>query len=127
MKDLNLPQGHYVIVGAGSLAAYDLRETSDIDLVVTEDLFRLLAEQGWEIQNRTDGKTALKHGHAEAFLDVNAEGFRPTTEELLERAVIIDGVPFASLEDVRAFKIAYGREKDRRDVKLIDGFLEANT
>lgn len=45
-----------------------------------------------------------------------------TVEELLRDAVVIDGVAFVSLERVRRWKEWRGREKDVRDVSLIDAY-----
>jgi hypothetical protein len=38
--------------------------------------------------------------------------------------MVIDGIPFASLEEVRKWKIASGRPKDIADIKLIDEYLQ---
>lgn len=45
-----------------------------------------------------------------------------TVEELLRDAVVVDGVAFVSLERVRRWKEWCGREKDVRDVALIDAY-----
>jgi hypothetical protein len=42
---------------------------------------------------------------------------------LIDEAEIIDGLPFARLEDVLAFKRSYGRPKDRAHVRLIEDYL----
>ena len=56
----------------------------------------------------------------EAHDNWNFSSYRPTLEQLLASATVIDGIPFASLEEVRKWKVASGRPKDLADVKLID-------
>jgi len=60
----------------------------------------------------------------EIYLNVNCGSFNPNFEELKGRAQIIKGIPFSSLEDLRRFKKEYGREKDKKDINLIDAFYE---
>ena len=43
LSRLGLPPGHYVVVGGAALAVRGIRETDDIDLVVTTELFELLS------------------------------------------------------------------------------------
>ena len=49
--------------------------------------------------------------------------YSPTLEQLLETATVIDGVPFASLEEVRKWKAGGERPKDVADLALIDAYL----
>jgi hypothetical protein len=44
-------------------------------------------------------------------------------DALIAGAEWIDGLPFASLEAVLAWKRAYGRPKDLEHVRLIEGYL----
>jgi hypothetical protein len=119
----HLPIDEFVIAGGGSLAAHGLRETSDIDVVCTPELFKSLEMNGWKDKNRPDGKPALQNGDIEVYLDVNVGDFQPTFQELRRRAVIIGGIPFISLDDAKSFKKAYGRAKDLIDIQLIDAYL----
>ena len=53
-------------------------------------------------------------------LDRNVEVFE---NWLVDRVELVEGVPVISLQGLRQMKVALGREKDRRDVALIDTFL----
>jgi hypothetical protein len=44
-------------------------------------------------------------------------------DSLIDRAELIDGLPFARLEDVLAFKLSYGRPKDLEHARLIEEHL----
>jgi hypothetical protein len=44
----------------------------------------------------------------------------PSIEEQIEKAETIDGLSFVCLEYLRLFKSISGRDKDKRDLELID-------
>lgn len=50
-------------------------------------------------------------------------GYSLTFNELLSRSFKVDGVNFASLDDVIKWKKAGGRDKDESDLKLIKSYL----
>lgn len=135
VKALNFPNNEYVVVGSGILEAKGIRETNDIDIVVSPDLFEKCKAHSWEQVPWTYekiGQIYLRKAEYELYLDVNCKDFNPTLSELLERAEIIEGIPFASLEDTSNFKRAYGKPKHLRDIELIEqyrkehGYAEAS-
>jgi len=116
---LALPADEYVLVGGGVLAMHGIRETEDIDLVVTERLIVALQTQGWRAKTRPNGKAGLKQGIVEAYLDVNCNSFERSTSWLLENVQIINGIPSIALETLAGFKAGYGRPKDFADLALL--------
>lgn len=124
VKELEFPLGEYVVVGSGILDALDIREAQDIDIAVVPALLaRLRAEGGWEEEGRY-GKLFLKKGDIEIIPQLSWEDYPTTTEEAIDSATIIEGVPFMNLEELRKFKLALGREKDAVDIALIDAYRE---
>ena len=69
-------------------------------------------------------KKTLSHVIFEAHDNCNFGSYNPTLEHLLLTATMIDDIPFASLEEVRKWKIGSGRPKDFADITLIDKYLE---
>ena len=116
---LRLPPGQYVVVGGAALAVRGIRETNDIDLVVTTELFERLAGSGWAQRMRPNGKPGLHEGSVEAYLDVDGDDFKRSLSWLLSHAEILRGHAFVDLETLAGFKSSYGREKDVRDLDLI--------
>jgi len=116
---LALPADEYVVVGGGVLAMHGIRETQDIDLVVTERLFVALRGQGWRAKTRPNGKPGLKQGIVEAYLDVNCSSFERSTSWLLKNVHVINGIPTIDLETLAGFKAGYGRPKDLADLALL--------
>ena len=118
-------------MGSGHLIALGLKESTDIDIVVTPELFeKCYQDASWEQVPWTYpeklGQIFLRRGVVELYLDVNAGDFNPSTAELIKRAVVIDNIPFASLEDVLAFKKEYlkNKPKHQKDIEVIEKYLE---
>lgn len=120
VKALNLPQGSYVVFGGCPLALAGLREANDIDLLVSPELFAQLRKQGWTEHFKTENDIPLTHDVFEAHENWNFSAYKPTLQHLLATATTKDGVPFASLEEVRKWKVSSGRPKDLKDIELID-------
>jgi len=122
-KTLNLPEHSYIVFGSCPMAAAGLREANDIDMLVSDSAFRELSRRGWqELQKGPDDKP-LVFDVFEAHPNWNFSSYKPTLEHLLATADVIDGVPFASLDEVRKWKVSSGRPKDLVDTELIDKYL----
>lgn len=120
VKNLELPIGQYVVFGSGPLEAYGIRQANDIELFVTKELYIKLKASGWEEKEwPNEGGHYLQKDDFEADDTWHYGDYNPTPEELIAKAQIINGVPFAPLEEVRDWKLAFGRTKDIEDVKMI--------
>jgi hypothetical protein len=124
LEALALPADDYVVVGGAAMCVRDMRDTDDIDLVVTAELFASLAASGWLAKGRPNGKPGLRNGNVEAYLDVNTETVERSTSWLLEHSEMIRGVRFVDLKTLQSWKRSYGRDKDLRDVAVIGAGLE---
>ncbi len=125
LLELNIPADSYVVFGSGPLARAGLRETGDIDLFVSESLLAELEERGWEPITHADGTISLQHGEIEAYSAWRFGDYLPHVDELRKRADVYEGIPFASLGDVREWKQARGSKIDLQDIMLIDEHLSA--
>lgn len=123
VKSLELPHNSYVVFGSCPMALAGIRESSDIDMLVTPEVFAKLEAQGWKKRYKGPGDEPVVKGDFEAHAHWTFGPHDITLEQLLADATIADGVPFASLQEVRLWKEASGRPKDLVDVKLIDEYL----
>jgi SulP family sulfate permease len=122
VKRLNPPKGSYVVIGGGVLEALGLRETNDVDLVVSQRLYDHYRKKGWREYIQDDGKRLLSHHGYQLMLTYVGKDL----QELKTRAFSIDDVHFMSLEDLISSKKSIGREKDLGDIKLIQTFMRRN-
>jgi hypothetical protein len=121
LRELDLPEGDYALFGSAPLVACGLlREVHDLDVVARGAAWDRARELG-AVRTAPQGDPVvwLEGGALEIFggwlgWDIDA---------LIDDAKIIDGLPFARLEDVLAFKRSYGRPKDIAHVRLIEDYL----
>ena len=126
LERLNLPEDQYVITSSAALAARGIRGAKDIDIIVSDTLWDSLAdkytvnEEPFKSIKITDTVEVL--GPGSYFVDPSVA----TPDELLKDPEIIHGHPFVRLEELRRFKVLGNREKDIKDVELIDQYLAMN-
>lgn len=127
LNELNFPLGKYVLVGSGPLAARSLREASDLDIAVTPDFWQELLSSGrYEIEERYGRQFLAEKGSSDVDIigQLDREAYPTTVQEAIAGADIINGFPFLSIPETIKFKKALGREKDFRDIKLLEEYLE---
>jgi hypothetical protein len=127
VKSLNLPAGSYIVFGSCPLAAAGIRESSDIDLVVSHEIFDALCAAGWQRHDDKGTVQSCTQGPFDVHTGWDFGTYNPTLADLLKTANLIDAVPFASLSEVREWKSVSARPKDLVDVALIDDYLKNNS
>jgi hypothetical protein len=126
LDKLNLPKEQYVIVGSGALGARGIRESHDLDILVTKELWQKLRltyelTKIKPVENIDIGDIQiLGHGSMFRSLDI------ASVEEIIKTADIIFDHKFINLNLLKKFKQKEGREKDINDVGLIDKYLSNN-
>lgn len=123
-KKLNFPPGKYVIVENGPLEALGIRQASDIDITVLPELYARLRATGEWIEEERYGKIFLKKEKVDIIPQLSWSEYPTSTEEVVAGAMVIDGIYFMNLRELKKFKKALGREKDFSDIALIDEYLE---
>lgn len=126
VRELNLQKGSYIVFGSCPLAVAGIREANDIDLLVSDEVFAELKRAGWQELYKSPDDIPLAKDVFEAHNNWNfstSQSYNPTLKTLLESATVIDGVPFASLEEVLKWKKASKRPKDLADIELINKYL----
>lgn len=120
---LNLPKNQYVVVGSAAMAVHGIREARDIDVLPSWDLWEKLKKKYKTVLHEENENIDL--GDIQ-FLGNNSV-FRNesvcTLEEMIRTAYVRDGVNYLNLELLKKYKRILGREKDLKDIKLIDEYL----
>jgi len=125
VKTLGLPEGSYIVFGAGPLAVAGIRETSDIDMYVKSEIIYRMKKLGWKKLDKGGRDTPIVYECFELHDNWNfGTSYDPPFTDLLATADYYDGVPFVSLTEVRKWKLASARPKDLVDIKLIDKYLQ---
>jgi len=123
VKDLKLPKGKYALFGSAPMGIRRLKDCHDIDIIVTEDLWNEYRNnKNWKIKRFNDKNSYLENDGIELWKNWNPGKW--SNKKLIKEAEIIDGLPFVKLERVLEWKKLNRREKDLKDIKIIEGFLQ---
>ena len=123
VKTLNLPKNSYIVFGSAPLTVLGIREANDIDLLVSKEVFKKLKDAGWKELSKGPNDTPVVYDVFEAHDNWNFSSYNPTLEHLLTSAIEVEGIQFASLEEIRRWKLASDKPKHISDIKLIDNYL----
>jgi hypothetical protein len=132
VRKLKLPIGKYVVVG-GVMEAHGIRPARDIDIVVAKDLFDELSKNKWsECRVYPKYYYGIKKILKKEGLDVIShysfeDKYYCPLEELVKNADIINGIPFAPIAELLKWKKTALREKDKKDIILIENYLNTKT
>ncbi len=130
VKALNLPLDQIIVIGSGILDQLGIRPASDIDLAASSDLMKKFSEESGDWLKKFDDNQRFyfvkDDGSAEVWDGWDFDGQTVSYDDLLDYAVEYDGVRFVDLEFLRKWKSWRGREKDVRDVELIDEWRADN-
>ena len=107
------PAEYWVITG-GAMVLYGIREeSSDIDLGCTATMADRLEQEGYLYKITDDGNRWFKLG----------EDIEVFENWLFDTVDHVDGIPVISVQGLIEMKKDLGREKDLRDIALINDFL----
>ncbi len=112
LKSLNLPNDKYAIYGSGPMAVRGIRDTSDLDLIVTDQVYEELKKKYKDSFN----KNKIEIGNIEIF---SLSEFNYSIDNFWEKTELIEGVRFITLDYLIELKKCMGRPKDLRDIELI--------
>lgn len=116
LNALELDKQQYWVITGSAMVLHGLREqTHDIDLGCTRELANELERQGLPV-------SILKDGSRKFLIGQDIEIFE---NWLYDEVEILDGVPVISRMGLLEMKRRLGREKDQRDIRLIEASLAA--
>lgn len=127
VKDFKFPPSEYAIMGGGPLGIRGLRRASDIDMMVSEKLWEELKEKYTPFIEKGTEKIRINDDFEifwkDSFKKVE-QPRDPSSFEQIDTADTIDSLSFVNLEIVLYYKKKYTREKDIKDIELIENYLK---
>lgn len=123
LKKLSLLQGEYAVFGSGPMWVRGIRESNDLDVIACGTAWEWAKKNGKVLIKENSGLECVQ------FADGNIEVYHDwypgkwDVDELIKTAERVDGIPFVRLEYVVDWKKKMGREKDGKDLILIQEYL----
>lgn len=114
LEDLNFDKSRYWVLAGSAMVLHGIRsQTHDIDMGCTKEFADELEMQGYPTILMPDGTRRITY----------AEDVEIFEDWIFDRVVFVDEIPVISLEGLLEMKRSLGREKDMRDVQMIEKFL----
>ena len=95
------------------------------NIVVTKDVYLNLKKEGWKETSFTTGSTNLAKKPYEITFNLNYGKYYAFARHLIKSANMIKGVPFINLKELMKFKKEMNRDKDKKDIELIENYLRS--
>lgn len=121
LNDLELNRQGCELVMGSALLMYGIRKDAhDVDIAVTNELFEEYLKRGYSIECNTWGRERI-------LIIVNGieiELFRETLAEVESQE--FEGFYVQTLDSILKWKKMLGREKDLKDIKVIEEYMAKN-
>jgi len=120
LKEMNLPKGKFAIFASGPMVIRKLRESKKLEIIVTRDIFdEFRKKDDWSVKNELC--EGLQKDNIEMYYEWGPGEW--DIDKLVQEAETINDLPFVKLEEVLRWKKLYNREKDQKDIELIENYL----
>ena len=117
LMDLNFPITDYWLITGGAMVLYGLRDaTNDIDLGCSKSLADMLEKNGFTTTRLSDGTRKI----------TIADDIEIFEDWIFDKAEIREGISVISLKGLLEMKKSLGREKDLKDIELIEATFYRN-
>lgn len=114
IKDLNLDSNQLWVTSSAALVLHGVKSNArDIDLGCSVLLWDELILKGYKYKQFEDGTYAI---------DIKSD-IEIIKEYYVDEIIKIEGINVGSLESIKKQKQELGREKDLKDIKLIDEYI----
>lgn len=114
IKEMDLPVDEYWITSGAALVIHGVKKmTHDIDLGGTTNLVEHFIQNGCTFKIVEDNSRIVEVNNHIELLE----------NWIVDDIELIDNLPVATLQSIKKQKFELGREKDIRDIKLIEEFL----
>jgi high affinity sulfate transporter 1 len=118
---LKIPRTEYVIIGGAVLEALELRETGDIDLVVSDEVYdNYRDEQNWQEYVQDNGKRILSRNGYNLMHSWMGKSFSKLQKTKFE----LQGHSFMAIEELIDAKKRLARSKDLSDIELLEAYMK---
>lgn len=114
LKEAAFGIDEYWVTSGAAMVLYGIRDTTrDIDLGCTSQMADRLESTGYSVEILRDGSRKI----------VFSETIEIFENWIEDKAILLNGLPVISLEGMIMMKEKLGREKDQKDIRLIEDFI----
>ncbi len=121
IKNLNLSVDDYVVISGASMVLQGIKkQTRDVDIAVTKQLYdKLLKEYNCQFERNFLGNQVW---YINGCVNFSTNFYEMSKKD----CVFVDGVPCQNIESIIKLKKFLNREKDKSDIDLLQNFITNN-
>lgn len=134
LSELSLTKENSVVIGSGILNALQIRESHDIDLIVDLETYNKLKLNPKFTIAQPRGLDVLQYDVYEIGTNWDMTDINKVCsfKEAYENSIVIDEVRYITLDFLLKVKKVWTagknpREKDRKDIEIIEKYLKLNS
>jgi hypothetical protein len=129
LDEMGLISDNAIVIGSGVLNALKIRESNDIDVVVSPEKYQSLALDKRFKKEMKRGREILVSDLLEIMTNWTVLGKTWTFDNLQEHSIVIDGVRYNTVQFLFNVKRSWlgdtdVRQKDIDDIKLMEDYLK---
>jgi high affinity sulfate transporter 1 len=122
VRRLGLKQGSYVVIGGAVLEVLNLRETNDVDIVVSDEVYTQYRDhKHWAEYVQDNGKKVLSHDG----YNLMHTWMGSSLKHLMHHSFEVEDVTFMSVDELIEAKRHLGRKKDLDDIMLLENYRDS--
>lgn len=120
LNDYNFNKDEYIVLSTGALVLLGIKDKAgDIDLAVSKDLYNQLLN---DYECQCSSKYVIDGQVFNVYSFDNFDfGLNYFDRDNIE---FVDGIPVQNIEAILKFKQGLSREKDLKDIKLIEEYMK---
>lgn len=119
LRKYNFDSSKYIVISSASMVIQGLKEsTKDIDIAVSKDYYEYLINN-YEVEFEREN-LGVNVYYIDNVINFSTNYYNP------DEVIMYEGIPVQSLEGIRNLKSVLGREKDIKDINIIDKYLYLN-
>ena len=131
LQSIGLNQENCIVIGSGILNALNIRESNDIDVIVSNTSLEQFKNDESFIPATNHEKQVLTKGLFEIGTEWYILGRNRTLDNLMPDSEVIDNVRYIKLDLLLDIKKSWmqdpnPRQKDKKDITLIENYLQQN-
>ena len=119
LNEFNFDSKEYIVISGAAMVLYGIKDTThDIDISVTEKYYRYL-EDNYDCEIERQDEYGNNVYYIGKYLNFGKLYYT-------ENKDFVEGFPIQRVKDIIDLKKMLGREKDKKDLELIDMYLNKN-
>ncbi len=126
LKRIHMPKDQFVVVSSGALAVRGIREANDIDVIVQPDLWAELTKK-YIVKLNGNGIEVIALDNEIEILNPSQSIFGNSSVikivDIFKYSDEFDDIKYINLDHLKSIKSALGRDKDLRDITLIEEYM----